>query len=193
MSVTAESSKYLTYPIPNSELIKVLKMQKHPEGGYFVETDRQSEQVPSPFADGALRSLATSIYYLLTPDAGVGVFHMNKSATMHVLHQGRAEYTLITPGNPPTVEIKIMGPNIHAGETLQLLVGTGVWKKSRLIPEDLKAAHRAKEDYTGCLITEVVFPGFHWEDHDFLNQTKLKELFHGDKEFEKYLEFVKEG
>lgn len=27
---------------------------------------------------------------------------------MHVLHQGRAEYTLITPGNPPRVEKKVM-------------------------------------------------------------------------------------
>ena len=70
--------------------------------GYFAETDRQTEQVPSPFAgkspvqcsiaqtdtisivsfmvDGALRSIATTIYYLLAPDEPNGVFHMNKSA-----------------------------------------------------------------------------------------------------------------
>ena len=77
-------------------------------------------------ADKALRSLATTIYYLLTFDDPDGVFHMNKSVvrkiywssinitmkkcdvqTMHVLHQGRAEYTLITPGNPPKVEKKV--------------------------------------------------------------------------------------
>lgn len=83
---------------------------------------------------------------------------------MHVLHQGRAEYTLIYPTNPPRVEkhvrprsgvsilfsanaiwltyvrIQVMGPNIEAGETLQLLVGTGVWKKSKLLDEDVAAA-----------------------------------------------------
>ena len=71
--------------------------------GFFAETDRQVEQVPSPFAgekgsyyfdmypirasslngdvlDKALRPIATSIYYLLTPDEPNGVFHMNKSA-----------------------------------------------------------------------------------------------------------------
>lgn len=28
----------------------------------------------------------------------------------------------------------------------------------------------------GCLITEVVVPGFHWEDHKFLTKESLLEL-----------------
>jgi len=83
------------YPTPNSALIEALKLQKHPEGGYFVETDRQPANVPSPFAgepvensqepglkrraDNEPRSLATAIYYLLTYDYPDGVFHTNKS------------------------------------------------------------------------------------------------------------------
>ncbi|KAI0635050.1 RmlC-like cupin domain-containing protein [Trametes polyzona] len=174
------SSEYSSYAIPNSVLKRELNLLTHPEGGYFVETDRQKEQVPSPFANGALRPLATTIHYLLTPDEPNGVFHMNKSATMHVLHQGRAEYTLITPGNPPTIETKVMGPNIHAGEVLQLLVPTGVWKMSRLLQQDLEAATSdALKDRCGCLITEVVFPGFAWEDHGFLTRDAFEELWGG--------------
>ena len=30
-----------------------------------------------------------------------------------------------------------MGPTVDQGETLQLLVGTGVWKKSKLLDEDM--------------------------------------------------------
>ncbi|KAH9919450.1 RmlC-like cupin domain-containing protein [Epithele typhae] len=169
---------YSSYAIPNSALTKQLKLQRHPEGGYFVETDRQDEQIPSPFADQALRPLATSIYYLLTPEEPNGVFHMNKSATMHVLHQGRAEYTLITPGSPPRIERKVMGPNIHAGETMQLLVGSGVWKMSRLLTDDLKRASTPEaEEHCGCLITEVVFPGFHWEDHCYLSREEFDKLW----------------
>ena len=66
--VMADQSKYLTYPIPNPELVKQLHLLKHPEGGkyvcitflrpvsdnralgYFAETDRQEEQIPSPYA-----------------------------------------------------------------------------------------------------------------------------------------------
>ncbi|EJF63974.1 hypothetical protein DICSQDRAFT_55037 [Dichomitus squalens LYAD-421 SS1] len=173
------SDEYLIYAIPNSELIDQLRLIRHPEGGFFAETDRQTKEIPSPFADGALRTLATTIYYLLTPDEANGVFHMNKSATMHVLHQGRAEYTLITPGTPPKIERKVIGPNIHSGEVLQLLVPSGVWKMSRLLSADLIAAtsqEDGKERY-GCLITEVVFPGFAWEDHAFGTRAEFDKLF----------------
>ncbi|KIP11359.1 hypothetical protein PHLGIDRAFT_10802 [Phlebiopsis gigantea 11061_1 CR5-6] len=188
-------SKHLSYTNSNSEIIALLKMHKHPEGGYYAETDRQPEQIPSPFADGQLRPLATSIYYLLTCDASQGVFHMNKSATMHVHHQGRAEYTLIHPTRPPRIETvrQIVGPNIDAGETLQLMVGSNVWKKSKLLDEDVRAAERdgALRERTGCLITEVVFPGFHWEDHEYLTKSALQALWGGGSGWEEWLPFVK--
>ncbi|KAI8986840.1 RmlC-like cupin domain-containing protein [Trametes punicea] len=192
--MATQSPQYNSYPIPNYVLIKELKLVKHPEGGYFVETDRQMEHVPSPFAGGAPRPLATTIHYLLTLDEPNGFFHMNKSATMHILHQGRAEYTLITPGNPPVIEKKVMGPNIHTGELLQLLVPTGTWKMSRLLPEDLKeqSENNMKEQW-GCLITEVVFPGFSWEDHSFLTQADFKNLWGGTvpSEAQELLRYVK--
>ncbi|KAL5536156.1 hypothetical protein ACEPAF_4261 [Sanghuangporus sanghuang] len=176
------------YPSGNKELIKSLSLIKHSEGGYFYETDRQELTIPSPFADNQARSLATSIFYLLTHDDPTGVIHMNKSVTYHVLHQGRAEYTLIAPGvagKPPTIEKKVMGPNAAAGELRMLFVGTGIWKMSRLLPEDLAVGITPeKADKVGCLIHEIVVPGFHWEDHQFLTKEKLDALFEGspDKE-----------
>ncbi|GJE91511.1 cupin domain-containing protein [Phanerochaete sordida] len=190
---STKGTKHLQYPNSNREVVSLLKMQKHPEGGYFVETDRQEEQVPSPFADGKPRPLATTIYYLLTYEDPAGVFHMNKSVTMHVLHQGRAEYTLIHPSNPPRIETIVMGPNIDKGETLQLLVGSNVWKKSKLLDDDVAAADEdaAKRDRTGCLITEVVFPGFHWEDHGYLSRAELEKLWGGKAGWEEWAPFVK--
>ena len=71
-----------------------------------------------------------------------------------------------------------MGPNIHAGEVLQLLVPTGVWKMSRLLQEDLDgASDEGAKDRCGCLITEVVFPGFAWEDHAFLTLEEFNKLW----------------
>ncbi|KAJ7684582.1 RmlC-like cupin domain-containing protein [Mycena polygramma] len=176
----------MTTPVDSptlNPLVKELGLLKHPEGGYFLETDRQCDEVPSPFAGGNPRSLATSIYYLLDYDSQSGVIHMNKSVTYHVLHQGRAEYTLITPGSPPTIEKKIIGSG--PGETRQLLVGTGVWKMSKLLPEDIMQAKTEEEKRNlGCLITEVVVPGFYWEDHKFLTKDGLVELLESvpDKE-----------
>ena len=48
------------YPTSNSALIETLKLQKHPEGGYFVETDRQSAKIPSPFA-GEIANAGVSV------------------------------------------------------------------------------------------------------------------------------------
>ncbi|KAK7052390.1 cupin-5 domain-containing protein [Favolaschia claudopus] len=173
-------------------LVTQLGLMRHPEGGFFVETDRQKEEVGTPFVDGKpQRSLGTSIYYLLSRDSPNGYFHTNKSVTYHVHHQGRAEYTLITPrpGQTPLVERRIIGPNSENGETRQLLVGTGVWKMSRLLNADLK--NEALGDRVGCLITEVVVPGFHWEDHAFLTKEGLKTLFGDAKEAQEFVPYVK--
>lgn len=82
-----------------------------------------------------------------------------------------------------------MGPNEAAGETRMLLVGTGVWKMSELLQEDLDAVESAPEservearEKVNCLITEVVVPGFHWDDHKYLTREGLQNLFEGDEE-----------
>lgn len=115
---------------------------------------------------------------------------------MHVLHQGRATYTLITPTNPPKIEYVTIGTDIAAGEQRQLLVGTGVWKRSEIPKADLDhASVNKQEEKTGCLITEVVFPGFHWEDHKFLTLPALEALFEGvpggEEKVKEFIPFVK--
>ena len=66
------------------------------------------------------------------------------------------------------------------GEERQLLVGKGVWKKSRILPEDVALGKSDEEkDRVGCLISEIVVPGFHWEDHGFMKRRDLDELFRG--------------
>jgi predicted cupin superfamily sugar epimerase len=84
-----------------------------------------------------------------------------------------------------------MGTNVKAGEHRQLFVGTGVWKMSKIPPEDLEAAKTQDEkDRIGCLITEVVTPGFHWEDHKFLTLEGLQELFKGVEDWEEEVKDV---
>ena len=76
---------------------------------------------------------------------------------------------------------------------MQLMVGSNVWKKSRLLPEDVTAAQAdpVKQQHTGCLITEVVFPGFDWQDHQFLTVEKLKALFGGSEEWKKWEKYAR--
>ncbi|KZV93379.1 hypothetical protein EXIGLDRAFT_50131 [Exidia glandulosa HHB12029] len=166
------------YETPNSLLVEQLHLLKHPEGGYYAETLRDEHNVPSPYAGDDARNLTTAIYYLLTPDNPIGVIHRNKSLTVHVHHQGRALYTLIrpgkAPGDAPRVRQVVVGPNAAAGEVRQLVVGGDEWKASEIPAEDLKSGD---DERVGCLITEVVVPGFDWRDHEYLTKDGLRELF----------------
>lgn len=172
------------YPEGNKLLIDTLNLQPHPEAGFFCETARTEETVYSPFAGDAIRNMATQIYYLLTPDSPQGKMHMNKSITYHLLHQGRARYTLIRPASGPSSspEIKhvVMGADSSQGEVRQLVVEGGWWKASEIPREDLND-EEADRDKIGCLISEVVVPGFDFADHKFLDRKGLVELFGGDE------------
>ena len=88
-----------------------------------------------------------------------------------------------------------MGADIENGELLQLLVPSGIWKMSRLLPSDLAAASASAEarERTGCLITEVVFPGFAWEDHCFLTRPQLQELFGGSEQATEWAPYVRKA
>ncbi|BGP23952.1 hypothetical protein JCM10295v2_002853 [Rhodotorula toruloides] len=127
--------------------------------------------------------------------------HMNKSPTFHVLHAGRALYTLVKPlppsspcGAEPEIKHLVMGADSSKGEVRQLFVEGGWWKASEIPEEDLEASEEDKE-HTGCLISEVVVPGFDFEDHKFFTKQELSALFGGNEEAEglqKLLPYVRE-
>ncbi|KAG8925279.1 hypothetical protein FRC02_009795 [Tulasnella sp. 418] len=123
---------------------------------------------------------------------------------MHVLHQGRARYTLINPRPSdatgkwtPEMTYATMGENQQTGETRQLFVAGGVWKMSTIPDEDLNLVKesKAKGEKVGCLISEVVTPGFVWQDHEWMTMDTLKELFkdaeNGEEMIEKLSKFVR--
>ncbi|CZT16537.1 related to DUF985 domain protein [Ramularia collo-cygni] len=176
-------------------IMKKLNMQNHPEGGYFVETDRNTTRVPNPFGDKkGTRSSSTSIHYLLTPKSNYGGFHRNEARTVHTLHKGRGRYVIIHadevaskdfPGgygkesaseserwvSKARVETFIVGQNVLAGERLQWIVEGGKYKSSFLLPDE-----DGGSTSEGLLISETVVPGFEFEDHDFMKVDRMEAL-----------------
>ena len=151
-------------------LIDTLNLQKHPEGGYYVEIDRDPLRVPNPFhpdsgaprhqtsstpSDDSTRSASTTIYYLLTPGQPQGVFHRNKGRTVHTLHRGRGRYVIIHSddrqgGEKACIETFVVGQGIHSGERLQWIVEGGKYKASFLLPDK-----EGGQESEGLLISEV--------------------------------------
>ncbi|ORY31265.1 RmlC-like cupin domain-containing protein [Naematelia encephala] len=143
---------------------------------------------------------ATQIYYLLTTDSYRGKMHMNLHSHFHLLHQGRALYTLINPTTPPTIYRIVLGHDTSLGEVPQLYVPGGWWKASEIPEEDrlLLDAPDAKEglgkelkDSIGCLISEIVIPGWTPEQHVFLDEDKLKSMWAGKDGWQVYEKYLK--
>jgi predicted cupin superfamily sugar epimerase len=183
-------------------LIKNLNLQPHIEGGYYLETDRASDTVPSPFPfhstststknlapqrpgfDPDLRNTSTTIYYLLTPSGPQGGFHRNKARTVHTLHRGRGRYVIIHAdeegrGGEKKIETFVVGPNVDKGERLQWIVEGGKFKASFLLPDEEGGTGSG-----GLLISETVVPGFEFCDHDFLSAKGFRELVGSEKAHE---------
>lgn len=135
------------------QLVEALDLQPHVEGGFYRQTFKSDRAEKIETKDGE-RVTMTSIYYLLTADSPIGHFHLNQSDIMHYFHAGDPiTYYLIYPnGNLETV---VLGPDVLAGQTMQMVVRGGVWKASSL-PD--------KPDYGYGLIGEAVSPGFEYDD-----------------------------
>jgi len=70
-----------------------------------------------------------------------------------------------------------MGSDLSKGEVTQLFVPGGWWKSSEMPEEDLLLLDNADSPYSkerlGCLISEVVVPGWTPEQHQFLTEDKV--------------------
>ena len=145
------------------QIIDTLHLQDHPEGGYFVETDRDPARVANPFltspsSEDATRNASTSIFYFLTPEKPKGSFHRNKGRTVHTLHQGRGRYVIIhadqaTDGGRAPIETFLVGQDIAKGERLQWIVEGGKYKASFLLPDGHENSREGET--VGLLISEV--------------------------------------
>lgn len=174
-------------PTALRQIIDDWALIQHPEGGYFKETDRspftmtvlsessavgQGVAAPSQQSGTVTRNYSTLIYYLLTPDRPVGKFHKNKNRITHILQRGKGQYVLIYPDGQ--VKSFKVGFDYRNGEVSQWVVPGGVYKASFLIPNE--------EFHNGLLISEVVVPGFDFEDHSFMSgREELVELVGDEK------------
>jgi hypothetical protein len=108
-----------------------------PEGGFYVETYRSDITLPADVADWRCgpskgpRSLATAIYYLLTPDTCSALHRLASDEVYHFYLGDPAEMLLLWPDG--TSDVITLGRDIEKGMQVQMTVPAGVWQGSRLI------------------------------------------------------------
>ncbi len=143
--------------------IEKLSLVEHVEGGYFSESYRSAEEVPTA-REGSARSVMTSIYYLLTDDRPIDHLHKNKSDIVHYFQAGSPITYLLIDLEGNLEKIKL-GLDIEQGEVPQLLVPGGYWK----------AAVLASGEYG--LLGESVAPGFDYRDMAIAKSTDIQKQF----------------
>lgn len=152
---------------PADYWVEKLKMDPHPEGGYFKEVYRADEQYSGehlPVRFGGDRSHGTSIYFLLIGDQ-VSKFHRIKSDEIWHFYEGSPIkiYSITSDGILRDV---VVGRDPDKGENLQAVISKGDWFGAEVLN---------KNSYALCGCT--VAPGFHFEDFELADRDKLLNEF----------------
>ncbi|MCK9617448.1 MAG: cupin domain-containing protein [Lentimicrobiaceae bacterium] len=147
--------------------IEHLKLQPHPEGGWFREFYRSQEiltrqHLPERFSGN--RNFSTAIYYLLQyPD--FSAFHKIKSDEIWHFYAGDSLVIHIITPEGDYHELSL-GSHPEKGEQLTGVVSQGCW-------------FAASPKYAGAyaLVGCTVSPGFDFSDFELANRSEILKLF----------------
>lgn len=162
---------------PAKYWVEKLKMQSHPEGGFFAETYRSTEVIsenslPKRFSGN--RNYSTAIYFLLESHH-FSAFHRIKSDELWHFYAGDA-LNVYYIDNEGIIQIIRLGNNPEKGEIFQAVVPAGVWFGS-------KPAIENSYSLVGC----TVAPGFDFADFEMPDRATLLQQFPQHEEIIKLL------
>ncbi len=131
-------------------VIERLKLQPHPEGGWYIEIHRAGQSVR---ADQGVRAAITAAYYLLERDQ-VSRWHVVDSDEVWHFHQGAPLELLAYDPKLRLFNRNVLGP--AKGQHFAAVVPRGVWQAARSLgPFSLVACD--------------VGPGFDFADFQFVS------------------------
>ena len=140
----------MTTSMTPDEIRALLKLQPHPvEGGFYRRTYTAPASVNLPRGE---RAQSTAIYYLLEPGIFSEMHVLDSDEIFHFYLGDPVEMLQLRPnGNSAVIKL---GPDLAAGQHVQLVVPAGVWQGTRLIGD-------GKVALLGCTVT----PGFDFADY----------------------------
>ncbi len=132
------------------EIKALLRLEPHPvEGGFFRRTYTSPVSVA---LHGGVRPCGTAIYYLLEAGTFSEMHVLASDEIFHFYLGDPVEMLQLLPDGGSAVFT--LGPDMTAGQHVQLVVPAGVWQGTRLIDN-------GKVALLGCTVT----PGFDFADY----------------------------
>jgi predicted cupin superfamily sugar epimerase len=149
------------------EIKALLNLQPHPvEGGYFRRTYTSANTLYLP---RGMRPMGTAIYYLLEPGTFSEMHVLDSDEMFHFYRGDPVEMLQLYPDGSSA--LITLGPDLQAGQHVQLVVPAGVWQGTRLIGD-------GKVALLGCTVT----PGFDFADYRSGSYAELAEQYPGEAE-----------
>lgn len=143
------------------EIIRLLDLKPHPEGGYYRETYRGPSPIPGLTPP---RVFSTAIYYLLIPGSVSKLHRLQSDELFHFYLGDPVTWVLLTPTGK--VEKMLLGPNLAKGQQLQMLVPAGTWFGGYLA-----------EGGQYALMGTTVAPGFEFDDFELGGREEILKAF----------------
>jgi predicted cupin superfamily sugar epimerase len=145
--------------ITAQELIALLGLTPHPEGGHFVEVFRASASVSSLAHDGP-RSASTAIYFLLENGE---LSHLHRVRSDELWHHYAGDSVQIDCIDARGHSVAILGSNFAVGERPLAVVPADTYQAARSLP--------GSHGYSLCGCT--VAPGFEFSDFELPSAAEL--------------------
>lgn len=129
------------------DIVRLLDLKPHPEGGHFRETFRD---------DGQPRAASTAIYYLLK--AGEHS-HWHRVDAAEVWHWYAGDALEISIAGNGATKVYSLGSNLAAGERPQIVVPKHAWQSARPL---------GRYTLAGCTVAPAfTFEGFEMAPPDW--------------------------
>lgn len=169
------------------QIVQHFHLQKHPEGGYFLESYRSKEKI-HPQDGRGLRSASTGIYFLLgTQDKS----HLHRIKSDEMWHHYLGKSIIIVEIDEETHEVKQtrLGKDLMNGEVLQYVVPANRWfgayhANHCLLDSDTQPN---EDSYDWSLVGCTVSPGFEFGDFELAERNHLISQFPQHKEIINFL------
>jgi predicted cupin superfamily sugar epimerase len=137
-------------------IVESLRLEPHPEGGFFRETFRGPLAVATAYGD---RSASTAIYFLLAAGTFSAFHRVRSDEIWHYYAGDPLEIHLVSEEGAHAVAL--LGPDISRGQRPQCVVPAGI----------LQAAVPLGTRFTLCGCT--VAPGFDFADFEMPPRAEL--------------------
>jgi uncharacterized protein len=126
--------KQMTNDLTAEEVCRLLKLEPHGTCGFVRVTFISNQRIapgglPAPFLDG--RPAGSALYFMVTPDAPVRLHRIRNDQLYHRYLGDPIE--VLTLHENGTSERAVVGPDLRAGQCVQLLIPGNTFHTARVI------------------------------------------------------------